>query len=80
MEGLRLSKKGPSSAFAGEGERLPGMGVRPADLIGGAFPEAWRASRIWKDTWDVSQESNPSSWEGRLDGPSEEDWRECFTL
>ena len=52
-------KKGPSSAFAGDGERLPGMGSKPKPFSVGLD---WRmVSRIWDETADVSQESNPSS-------------------
>ena len=41
------SKKGPSSALAGDGERLPGMGARRVSFIGSCLPVAWSASRIW---------------------------------
>lgn len=44
------SKKGPSNAFAGDGERLPGIGVRRVSFMGGCFPVAWSASRICKET------------------------------
>jgi len=76
-------KNGPSRAFAGEGERLPGMGSRMGTFI--VEGEEWRTvSRMWGPTPDVSQESNASSWETRLDdGLSEEEfleWRgkECW--
>ena len=71
-------KNGPSSAFAGDGDRLPGMGSNPVPLSG---LDCRIVSRICEDTADVSHESKPSSWEGLLDGPSYEDlpeWRNDF--
>ena len=52
-------KKGPSSAFAGDGERLPGIGSKPNPFSIGLD---WRmVSRICDETADVSHESKPSS-------------------
>ena len=63
-------KNGPSSAFAGDGDRLPGIGGKPEPFIIGLD---WNTvSRICEDTPEVSQ-SKLSSWEGRSIGPSKED-------
>jgi hypothetical protein len=63
-------KKGPSSAFAGDGDRLPGMGSKPGPL---SPLEVRIVSLMCDDTAEVSQESKPSSWDGLLDGASKED-------
>ena len=64
-------KNGPSSAFAGDGDRLPGMGGNPEPFIIGLD---WSTvSRMCEDTPEVSQESKPSSLEGPPNAPSKED-------
>ena len=56
---LYTAENGPSSAFAGDGERLPGIGSKPNPFSVGSD---WRmVSRICDETADVSHESEPSS-------------------
>jgi len=56
-------KKGPSRAFAGEGEREPGIGASGVGLRGGleAVSRFWSAAWISLETEEVSQASKPES-------------------
>ena len=59
-------KKGPSKAFAGDGDLLPGMVGKPIRFCS-------TVSRICVETPDTSHESKPSSCDGGFRVPSNDD-------